>query len=263
MQNEGSDLLCEIRKMSLFEGLDAALLAGIAHASIFRHAKKGARLYWQGDRPQAFYYVISGHIRRAISSAEGDEKVIDIVSPGQSFALAELFGEAPYESFAEAVEPAVLLQIGKEGVTGAIAASGVLALRILALVAEKQAAFERHVAACFFQSGCRRLLDYLLHKAGPNLAPQGDTVVELQVSKRVIAASIGVTAETLSRSLRELSDAGLIAVRGKKVHLLQKLAARIRAGSESEIGGRIEPHERRRADIRVEHPRPAASTAWI
>lgn len=224
-ENE-SRITFDLQRIALFDGLDAPLLERIARATSCKEVKKGERIYWQGDTPRAFYYVVSGHVRRAIASPEGEEKVIDILSRGKYFGLAEIFGSSSYASFTEAVEATVLLRIGREGVVDAIAGSPDLALRLLGGIAEQQAIFERDVAACFFQSGSGRLVDYLLREAGQTLRPEGDTVLELQVSKRLIAARIGVSAETLSRALRELSDADLIAVRGRKIVLREKLALR-------------------------------------
>jgi CRP/FNR family transcriptional regulator, dissimilatory nitrate respiration regulator len=229
----------DLQRVSLFQGLESSLLERLARAATCKEAKKGERIYWQGDTPQAFYFVVSGHVRRAIASPEGEEKVIDILSPGRYFSLAEIFGSSAYASFTEAVEPAVLLRIGKEGMLDAIAHSQSLALRLLEAVAEQQTTFERDVAACFFQSGCGRLVDYLLREAAPILQQEGDTILELAISKRLIAARIGVSAETLSRAFRELSEADLIAVQGKRIVLREKLALRQAArvdGGETVMG---------------------------
>lgn len=243
----------DLERIALFEGLEPALLEKIGHSACCKSAVKGERIYWQGETPRAFYYVLSGHVRRALASPVGEEKVIDIFSPGQSFGLAELFGTAPYVSFAEAVETTVFLQVDKEVLLAALAESRVLTLRVLAAAADRQASLERDVAACFFQSGSARLIDYLLRAAGPALRSCGDTTLELPVSKSLIAARIGVTAETLSRSLRELSDAGLITVRGRTVVLHAELVARHGAAAE----------ERAPAAARQRWTREPQPAAWV
>ena len=253
-----SRITFDLQRVSLFEGLEAPLLERLARATSCKEAKKGERIYWQGDTPRAFYFVISGHVRRAMASSEGEEKVIDILSAGRYFGLAEIFGSSAYASFAEAVEPVVLLRIGKEGLLDAIAESPSLAMKLLQAIAEQQATFERDVAACFFQSGCGRLLDYLLREAAPILRADGDTILELQISKRLIAARIGVSAETLSRAFRELSDADLIAVRGRKIVLREKLALRQAARNEGEVG--IPQWGRRQSDRWSERQRFAGGS---
>lgn len=255
-----SQIAFDLQRVSLFEGLEAPLLERLARATTCKEAKKGERIYWQSDTPRAFYFVVSGHVRRAIASPEGEERVIDILSPGRYFGLAEIFGSSPYASFAEAVEPVVLLRVGKEGLLDTIAESQILALKLLQAISEQQATFERDVAACFFQSGCGRLLDYLLREAAPILRSDGDTVLELQISKRLIAARIGVSAETLSRAFRELSDAELIAVRGRKIVLREKLALHA-AGSDGDAGIAPPQWGRRQSDRWGERSRLARAAS--
>lgn len=265
------DLTTEIGKMSLFTGMAPESLNGVAMASSWRRAQRNQRVYQQDDMPRALFYVTSGHVRRAIASQDGEEKVIDIVSPGEFFGLAELFSATPYVSFAEAVAPTLLLQVGGTALFQAIEDDRRVLQRVLTAVAKGKVALERDLATSFFQSGARRLLDYLLREAGPRLAPAGDTVLQLPVSKRLIAARLGVSAETLSRALRELSEAELIAVRGRTIILRDKLARRIadrQAGREVSREVRVtgEQRNRRRTDHMVDRAtltQPLASRAWL
>lgn len=257
----------DMGKIPMFAGLEPVLLERIVRTSCCKSANKGERIYWQGDTPRAFYHVLSGQVRRALASPVGEERVIDVLSPGQSFGLAELFGTSSYASFAEAVVPTVILQVDKDGLLGAIAESRQLTLRVLESVADHQARFERDVASCFFQSGTGRLIDYLIREAGPILRPFGDTAFQLPMSKSLIASRIGVTAETLSRALRELSDAGLIEVRGKMIILREELVAQHRGhAGDREVGVPHEQWNRGRSVAWVGGRRLAgqvASSAWM
>ena len=251
--------------MPLFGGLDADQLAVIAAAARGKKADTKGRIFSQGDVPHAFYYVLSGHVRRAIASTEGEEKLIDIVGAGRHFGLAELFGSPHYVSYAEAVEPTQLLEIGRDGLIAAAETSRKLSFGIMVALAERQIAFEQEVAATFLHSGCRRLIDYLIGEAGPNLDNPDDRVIKLQVSKSLVAKRIGVTAETLSRSFRDLSNAGLISVRGRTITLLEKLTARHSVIAE-EVAAAVEQHNRQQEDSWGEQSAPAkppGPRAWL
>lgn len=244
----------------LFAGLDAAVLAALAASSCRKRAEAKERIYASGEVPHAFYCVLSGHVRRAIASGRGDEKLVDIAAAGRHFGLAELFGGST-TSYAEAVEPTVLLEIGKDGLVSAMEKSWDLSFRILTALAERQLAFELEVAAASFHSGARRVLDYLLGEAGPNL--DGSRVIKLQLSKSLIAKRIGMTAESLSRALRDLSNAGLISVRGKAITLLEKLAAQRAAmlgkGDKTETAVAPEPSRAGPRDDHAVAAEPAGS----
>lgn len=209
-----------VTQMPLFAGMDSRLIRTIAEASGRRIADANETIYWQGDEPDALYFVASGHVRLAIASPEGDEKVIDIVSAGRHFGLADLFGATHYASFAEAVAPTALIEIDKETLMVAAASDRELSLRFLRAMAEQYSAIERDMAAFHFESVTRRLLNYLLAQIGDVRPPAGEFELELAISKRHIASRLGTTAESLSRAFRELTDIGLIRVRGRRVVFL-------------------------------------------
>lgn len=267
MRKAASGIAGELARIALFEGLGPEALENLAGASSYLEVRSEERIYWQGEIPNACYQVISGHVRRTLASPEGDEKTIDVMSAGQGFGLVEMFGQAPYVSFAAATEKSLLLRIGREVIMEAMGANPMLSLRVMAAAADRQAAFERDVAACFFHSGCRRLIDYLIRQAGAAFDPEGETTFQLPITKRLIAARIGVSAETLSRSFRELSEAGLIRVCGREVTLLRKLAAR-RAADAVEVHqhAQRQVRDRRCGDRRTERSsfaRPPGSRAWL
>ena len=61
-----------------------------------------------------------------------------------------------------------------------------------------------------------RLAGALLRMA----AESGGSTIRLKQTKRELAAQIGTVAETLSRALAKLKDAGLIDVRGRQIAIL-------------------------------------------
>jgi CRP-like cAMP-binding protein len=165
---------------------------------------------------------MSGHLKVSVSSPEGSEKVIEILSPRQLFGVAELFGDAPYVSSVETVSPVVLLSVGRDGIFRAMDGEPRLMRRMLAAVAQRQSSIERDIAADCLQSGSAKVVEYLRRLAAAEAAPGARIELELAIPKNVLAARMGFTPETLSRIFRELSDSGLIQVLGKHVTLTEK-----------------------------------------
>lgn len=206
----------------MFRELDVETLEEIGHLCQLLSVPKGRRIYEMGDTPRAFYLVLSGHVKLAVASPDGGEKVMAVLSAGDDCGVAEVFGQDPHVCFAEAVEPVLLMCVKKEGIHRAIARDPRLSLRLLAAVARRQSAIERDVAANHLQSGCCRVLSYLLELAGPPNG-SGDRLSVLPLPKYLVAARLGLTPESLSRSLRELAEAGLIDVRGRRILLRANL----------------------------------------
>ena len=235
MHDAGSDLMNTLSTLPLFAGLPPAPLRDLARSSYTALYQRDDTIFRAGEVAQVLYVVLSGHIKRAMPTFDGNEKVLDVVSPGQIFGEAELLGERAYASYAVAAAPALLLCIGGDGLRRAIGQDAQLALRILAALAHRQYDMECDSVARRVRTGCQRVLDYLLQLAGKRFSPTGETVLSLPVSKQLVAARIGITTETLSRALRELSDSGLILVDGRYICLQNTPIARHLADAQAEL----------------------------
>lgn len=228
MHTSLDDLSLILGEISLFRALPGEEISEIAHAAEVISLGKGCAIYAAGDRPRALYHVMSGHLKVSVSSRDGGEKVIEILSPRQLFGVSELFGDAPCVSSVETVTPVVLLAVGRDAILRAIERDQALARRMLGAMAQRQSSIERDIAADCFQSGTDKVVDYLRRladSAAKSGRAQGRVVeIELEIPKYVLAARMGFTPETLSRIFRELSDAGMIHVHGKLVTLLEAFA---------------------------------------
>jgi CRP-like cAMP-binding protein len=69
-------------------------------------------LFQKGDPAKGFFVVVFGQIKLAFPSAQGNEKVVQIVGPRQSFGEAVMFLDLPCPVFAEALVDSLLLHIG-------------------------------------------------------------------------------------------------------------------------------------------------------
>lgn len=219
MQTSLDDLALLLGEVALFRDLPSTAIADIARSTEVVSLPKCRIVYAAGDHPRALYHVMSGHLKVSVSSPDGDEKVIEILSPRDVFGVAELFDDAPCVSAVETVTPVVLMAIGREGVLRAIEHDPGLSRRMLGAMARRQTSIERDIAAECFQSGTAKVVATLLRLAGSEVAAGESVVLELAIPKHVLAARLGFTPETLSRIFRELSDAGMIHVHGKQVTL--------------------------------------------
>ena len=208
-----------LTRIPLFAGLPAPQLRDLARASRRLELAKEQTLFRVGEPARELFFLLSGQAKRATFSVGGNEKVLELLLPGQAFGEAELFGEQNYASFAVAVEPTVLLCVGGDSVRRALASEPRLALRLIGALARRAIAIEGDATASHFRTGCQRVLDYLLAQVDSPLATEGQTTLTLPASKQLIASRIGMTPETLSRVLRELTDAGMIIVDGRDIHL--------------------------------------------
>lgn len=220
-------------RLPLFTRLAPELLDELSLGSSNLALKRGATVYRAGDPATGMYVVLAGQVKLALSSNRGQEKVIDVIEAGRSFGEAELFGTHSYLAGAQAVKPTQLLCIAGEHVRRIMKLDPRVAERIINGLAQRQMQMEAELAASHFCSGSQRLLEFFLWLAGPDRAPIGETQVTLNISKRLLASRFDMQPETLSRALRDLTEAGLIAVDNYRISLRNAKIARYLADEPS------------------------------
>ncbi len=207
-----------LANLPLFQQLRESELTNLAAGTREVGLSKGQILFQKGTPLDGFYVVVHGQIKLAFSSPQGHEKVVSIVGPGQSFGEAVMFMEKPCPVFAQALEDTRLLYIAKQGIFAAIDHDSAFARRMLAGLSMRLHGLIRDVEDYSLHSSTQRVIGFLLQLAGTSAG--GPVEFELPASKHIIASRLNLTPETLSRILHGLSELGQIAVKGRRITVL-------------------------------------------
>lgn len=206
-------------ELPLFADLAATHLDVLAQATCTVFYQKGQSVFHAGDPATQLYVLVAGQVKLSLSCRRGNERVLELIEPGNSFGHAELFVPGPYLVSAFAVKSAHVLAIRRDVLFQVMAAEPRIARRVIEILAHRQLEAEADLVAQNSRSPAQRLLAYLVDLAGPNRDPAGETIVTLATSKKILASRFDMQPETLSRNLRDLSEAGLIVVDRKRIHL--------------------------------------------
>lgn len=217
----GSLRCCQL--FSSLSGEDLQLIASFARPLTLG---KDDYLFHEGEPSQGFYIVQSGAVNVHRVSAAGKEQVIHVFRAGESFAEAALASPTGYPADARAVEPSAVLLLPKGPVLELIGRRPDLALRMLGSMSAHLRVLVGMLDDLTLKDVETRLLNWLVKHA--RAAPGG--VIKLPGTKRVLAAELGTSSETLSRTLARLRDAGFITVAARTitVHEPARLAALLR-----------------------------------
>ncbi len=215
-------------RMPLFQELSSDQLAHIAAQVREKRLAKGKMLFQKGDSPQdGMFSVVFGQVKLAFPSPSGNEKVVDIVEPNQLFGEGVIFMDQPYPLFAEAVIDSLLLHIPKTLLFELIGHDPTFARQMLAGMSMRLHSLIQDVESYSLRSSAQRVVGYLMqlcpHKSKDDCAT--NLVINLPISKQLIASRLNLTPETLSRIFHDLAAAKLISVAGKKItiHNLTRL----------------------------------------
>lgn len=212
---QGINIEALLSHVPLFNGLKTDEIARIAHGTRIVKTQRGDTLFSKGDQPTGFYLIVYGQIKLAFTSSQGGEKVVDIVSQGQSFGEAVMFMEKPHIVFAQALKDCVLLHISKAVILDELERDPKLAQKMIAGLAVRLHHLMIDVESYSLHSGKQRIIGYLLRE---NMESDETSVtITLPTNKGVIASRLNLTQEHFSRILHELSENGLIVVEGRRI----------------------------------------------
>jgi len=179
---------------------------------------EGEFLFHQGELLEEIYICLEGCIKLFRLTPSGDEKIIDIITPGSSFAEAVAFMRGQrYPVCAVALRPGAVIGINAIQYLGFLSSSPELCLNLLALLSRRMHWLLNEVDRLTLHNATFRLVAYLLEAREHNSS--GNSIY-LSAPKHIIASRLSIKPETFSRILKRLADKELIAVHDSCVDLL-------------------------------------------
>jgi len=208
-----------LEDVELFRAMTPDELACVRRTATRVWLDHGQWLFRQGDPAERFYLVRGGHVRLFRLSADGNEKVIEIVRPGQTFAEAVPFmREQRYPVNAAALGTTELIGISNATFRNVLQTSTEACFRLMADMSQRLHRRLGEIDALTLQNATYRMVNYLLALPDPGADAPGGTI-HLSVPKGVLASRLSITQETFSRILHNLAREGLIEVRGAAIRI--------------------------------------------
>ena len=210
----------EIRELlhshPLFVAFDEDRFQRIAAAAALVRLDPQQVLFQRGDRARAFFIVAEGQVKLFLQSRGGDEKIMAMVSPGQSFAEAVMFMQGPiYPVSAGAVEATTLIAVPNADFLAALKDDTGTCLRLLGAFSQRLHAQIQEIEELTLESAGNRLIRHLARRAVRG--EDGRLRVHFDETRQMLAAQLSVKPETLSRLTRALTDTGLIEADGRDI----------------------------------------------
>ncbi len=215
-------------RLPLFSQLDPSQLDQVAAACRPVRLGRGEVLFHAGEAATAFYAVVSGQVKLTLRSGDGAEKILELIRAGETFGEAMVFVGQRYPVTSTGLVGSHLLRIPADTVTDLVDHDPTFSRRLLAGMSVRLHTMVRDVAAVTLWSSRQRVVGFLLGLAGEEPGP--GTVIRLPATKAVLASRLSLTPETFSRTLRELSDAGMVEVHGSQIVLPDPGALTLAAG---------------------------------
>lgn len=207
-----------LSSLPLFHRVSRPQISTIASYSRARRLRRGAVLCRQGDRMAGVIALGYGIMKLALRRSDGDEKVVRFLNANETFGVCATLLERPCPVTVVALEHSMIVEIPAPPLHRLIEHDPRFAVNVVRSMAEKFLDLLAEFESSVQQNALQRLAAYLGSLAVPNGTPDTWTA-RLPASKTAVAARLGITKETMSRSLRELANRGLIAVAQRDIEV--------------------------------------------
>jgi len=210
-----------VASVALFAGFPPAILASVARQSWAFAAPRGTTFLARGALLPGILALAYGSAKLALRAPDNEERVLRLVSAGQTFGeSAALLGRASaYEAIALAESKLVVIPVAQ--VLFLLERDSRFARQLVTALAEAKLGLLSELEATTLRRGAQRLAHYLGSLAEPAQVP-GQFVARLPASKTLIASRLDMKKETLSRLLRSLARQGVIEVRRREIDILDR-----------------------------------------
>jgi len=187
--------------------------------------ERNAEIYGEGEPAEYVYRVVRGVVRTHKLLNDGRRQISAFLLPGDFFGLD---CDDDYRFTAEAVTDATLVFVKRSVLTGLARRDGEVANDLWRMARAELHRAHDHMLLLGRKSAQERIAAFLLEMA--ERAEETDTV-ELPMSRLDIADYLGLTIETVSRTLTHLENTAAIALpTTRRVRLCNKAAlARLNA----------------------------------
>jgi CRP-like cAMP-binding protein len=192
----------------LFQDLSPAELEPLAETLDSHEYRRGEYVFRAGDPAEFLYVLTAGQINYFMTTAEGDEWILEVLTPGAVFGEPGLF--APEHNRvvdALAISPSSVLGIRRDRLIDFMQRHPPAMMRMLeALSAEVRLTVET-VTDIGYAEIRRRIVRKLLELAARHgqAHEDGSTEIALSVSQATLAGLVGATRENVNRALRALT----------------------------------------------------------
>lgn len=203
----------ELKDNFLFARLTSEQLERVSSLAERITLAEGSHLFEQGDVAKRFFMVTSGQIKLFRLSPEGNEKVIEIFTRGQTFGEALMFLERPrYPVCASALIDSEVISLNSTDFVSMLRKSVDSCFLLMGDMSQRLHGLIKEIDDLSLQNGTRRVASYLI-----NLSGQGSDNFELDIPKGVMASRLSLKPETFSRIIRNLHDRNILTVTRKNI----------------------------------------------
>jgi CRP/FNR family nitrogen fixation transcriptional regulator len=211
------------------ENRDEGRVSGFPTAGSMLEFERNQAIFSDGESARSFYKVIDGSVRLCKLFADGRRQIAGFCFPGEYFGLACQGKE--YALTAEAMIDTTVVRFSHSCLADLDRSSAEFRSHLVALLCGELSLAQNHLLMLGRQTVKERIASFLLMMLDRRGRDRRDGVMlDLHMGRQDIADYLGLTIETVCRTISDFKRAGILGVPGpreivvKNIRLLQDTA---------------------------------------
>jgi CRP/FNR family transcriptional regulator len=223
----------EVHVLSRAETLDPLSeedLRGLLVRSRDINLDSGETFFSPEDTTEKLFILKKGRVR-IFRQSEGRELTLAEIEPGMMFGEMALTGQRIRGSYAQAIEPSVLISMSRTDLEHIIEENPQVGTRLVHLLSERLAAYESRMEDLTLKDVPARLANLiLLLSEGEGVMTRQDIKIPHHYTHERLGTMIGANREAVTRAFGLLQDEGAVELRRRLIHIKDMEALKRAAG---------------------------------
>ena len=180
--------------------------------------KKGKVIFYEGNHPTGIYCVFEGQIKIS-KLGDGKEQIVRFASKGEILGYRALLSNEPYRATATAMDDCLICHIPRISFFEVLESNKTMYLKVIEKLSGDLKNSEQRLVSISQKTVRERIAEALLllkEQFGMN----GNSELDINLTRREIGDIAGVATETTIRTLSELKQDKVIEFVGKKIIIL-------------------------------------------
>ena len=192
----------------------ATLLQNIGKSRDLLKQRKGAKLFSQGEKADAIYFIQTGKIQLTVVSGQGKKAVLAIIGPSEFLGEECLVENARRTSTATSLECSTVFRVMKQAMLQAIRIQPTLSAQFMASLLIRNVSMEGDLCDQLFNHSEGRLACALLKLARAGHPTSLKSVKIPAMTSKKLAGIVGTTPEMIVSFMHKFRKLGLIEYEG-------------------------------------------------
>jgi CRP-like cAMP-binding protein len=212
-----------LKHIRLFDGISPSEMQEMEKITRMEEVKKRQPLYLTGDPSRNVYLLKRGRVKIANTAPSGKEVTFDILEPGEVFGELDVMEDAPRSTSAEALDDALICVIPRKDFDQYLAMHPTVSVKLIKLIGLRLKKIQSRVEDLVFRDVPARLA-HLLSELGrtEGVADKQGIRLKIKLTHQEMANLIGCSRETVSTTMGQFRDDGLIQMDGRTITIVNE-----------------------------------------